>query len=975
MKQTLVLILGCVAVVLAGEIRVAAQKEDVKAVALELKGGKAQVEAELKKDDLKDAVKKSPSKVYSVRFEAGKSYRIDLVSKAFDAFLRLEDPTGKQVAEDDDGGGDRNARIRFSCSSSGSYRIVATSYAGLGAFTLLVEEQVPAKVAGLELKDGKGQVTAALTIDDAKDPVRNSHCKVYSVRLEAGVTYRIDMMSKAFDSFLRLEDSASKKLAEDDDGGGGLNARITFRCPTTGSYRIIATTISGVGAFTLAVEPLVPGKVAVLEVKDGKGRVTAILSPDDPKDTARNTPCKVYPVRLEAGVTYRIDMVSKDFDSYLRLEDATNKELAKDDDSGGGLNARITFPCPATGTYRIIATTYKGGGEFTLSVEGFKSAKPIVLALKDGKGQVEGRLTEDDGKDPIKGSICKIYEVRFEPRRSYRIDLMSKDFDAYLRLEDESGKQLATDDDGGLGSNARITFPCRLPGTYRIVATTLGKLGAFTLAVEETGGARPTPLVLREGKARVEGTLTKDDARDHIDPRAPSKFYDVRFEAGKRYRIDLMSKAFDAYLRLEDAAGKELAKDDDSGGGQNARIVFSPPATGNYRIIATTLATFGPFTLTIEDLAPRAPTVLKFEARVEGTLTDEDPKDKAPPGGPHRSYSVQFESGRIYRIDLMSKDFDAFLRLEDPSGKEIARDDDSGGGLNARIMYLCRTSGTFRVIATTRARVGAFTLTVDQQPAAKPIPLALKDGTGRVTGALTEEDPGDPGAKTGHCKTYTVQLEAGQVYRIDMTSKDLDSYLRLEDSAGNELRKDDDGGGELNAQMLFLCRRSGTYYVVATAIGRREREKAPSKEVSPRSATGSFILAIERPEAVRPVVVNFKDADTKIEGQLTKDSMRDPSTTVAKGFIAGPRPVRVYAVRLEAGKAYRIDMSSQQFDSYLRLEDDEGTVVAQDDDGGGGMNARITFRSTRSGTYYLFATTYALPVKLGAFTLSARHQE
>jgi len=48
-------------------------------------------------------------------------------------------------------------------------------------------------------------------------------------------------------------------------------------------------------------------------------------------------------------------------DPYLRLEDAAGKELAKDDDGGEGLNARIRFDCPADGTYRIICTTFAGG--------------------------------------------------------------------------------------------------------------------------------------------------------------------------------------------------------------------------------------------------------------------------------------------------------------------------------------------------------------------------------------------------------------------------------------------------------------------------------------------------------------------------------------------------------------------------------------------------------------------------------------
>ena len=54
------------------------------------------------------------------------------------------------------------------------------------------------------------------------------------------------------------------------------------------------------------------------------------------------------------------------------------------------------------------------------------------------------------------------------------------------------------------------------------------------------------------------------------------------------YVVDMVSMVFDAYLRLEDAQGNQLAEDDDSGGDLNARIVHKSAQTGRYRIYATT---------------------------------------------------------------------------------------------------------------------------------------------------------------------------------------------------------------------------------------------------------------------------------------------------------------------------------------------------------------------------------------------------
>jgi serine/threonine protein kinase len=85
------------------------------------------------------------------------------------------------------------------------------------------------------------------------------------------------------------------------------------------------------------------------------------------------TPALIYQVRLKAGVTYVIDMVSPDekaLDPYLYLRDEKDNPLAEDDDSGDGLNAGITYRPTADGVYRIRATAFNNAarGDFTLTV-------------------------------------------------------------------------------------------------------------------------------------------------------------------------------------------------------------------------------------------------------------------------------------------------------------------------------------------------------------------------------------------------------------------------------------------------------------------------------------------------------------------------------------------------------------------------------------------------------------------------------
>jgi hypothetical protein len=114
------------------------------------------------------------------------------------------------------------------------------------------------KAAGSEivLRNGMARVEATLAADDPKDNVlMASHRKIYLVKLQAGKTYQIDHQSRAFDAYLRLENAQGAQLAADDDGGGNLDARIVFRCPADGTYRIIATSLAGgTGEFVLTIQ-------------------------------------------------------------------------------------------------------------------------------------------------------------------------------------------------------------------------------------------------------------------------------------------------------------------------------------------------------------------------------------------------------------------------------------------------------------------------------------------------------------------------------------------------------------------------------------------------------------------------------------------------------------------------------------------------------------------------------------------------
>src|SRR5215210_4307946 len=100
------------------------------------------------------------------------------------------------------------------------------------------------------------------------------------------------------------------------------------------------------------------------------------------------------------------------------------------------------------------------------------------------------------------------------------------------------------------------------------------------------------------------------------------------------------------------------------------------------------------------------------ELKFEGMIAKDDPKDRVR-NTPCQIHVVTLKGGLGYTIDMAGAGFDAYLRLEDPAGKELAEDDDSGGNLNAQIVYNCTKDGDYRVVATTFGpdAGGKYTLT------------------------------------------------------------------------------------------------------------------------------------------------------------------------------------------------------------------------------------------------------------------------
>jgi tetratricopeptide (TPR) repeat protein len=120
------------------------------------------------------------------------------------------------------------------------------------------------------------------------------------------------------------------------------------------------------------VPDLLQKHLHVIRIEENTLRMSQLLPPPIGKSGAVHE----FPVRT--GKKYGIDMESSAFDSYLIVQDASGKEVARDDDSGGGLNARLVLAPTKTATYRVNTTSFRRLAEGAYSL--------IIRELPDSEG-------------------------------------------------------------------------------------------------------------------------------------------------------------------------------------------------------------------------------------------------------------------------------------------------------------------------------------------------------------------------------------------------------------------------------------------------------------------------------------------------------------------------------------------------------------------------------------------------------------
>jgi thiol-disulfide isomerase/thioredoxin len=814
-------------------------------------------------------------KLYAFQGQPGHTYQFEATGQdKFDPELRVEDIAGK-VLKIEDKGDPGFSRVSFTPTQAAMYRLVVAGFnlGTVGSFTLTARDSIdpqPANVAGkaqvLNVDVGKpatvqGQITAA----DARDPM-GKFFKVFAFQGQPGKTYRFEMTGQnKFDPELKIEDTNGKLVKMEDKGDTGFS-RVTFAPTQAGTFRLIAGGFMAgtTGNFTLTASadlggavpnPPIAGKAPKVEAMPAFQQVmsTEILSQLGPEDGTdkEGKPFKVFTFKAKPNMAYIIKMHGRSIDAQVRLEDAAGQPVKNEDFFDGRLSQLIVTPDKG-GEFRVIVSTVTLNqfGNFSLSItEKAPTAPAVEPATFDRVARITGALTVQDAIDK-QGKFHKMYVVKTKPGLRYSCELTSKGFDAYLRVEDAKGIVIKTEDSGDK-SVSRLTFKAEADGVVRVVASSLipGQTGAFNLTIAESdkGGSNPadvptdvTPppskdgkavvLTLKDEKASVAGALATSDPV--LTGKRHFKGFTFQGEAGKTYKIDLHSKAFDAYLYLKDAAGVILAENDDNGESLDSRIIQRIDKTGTFQITATSLGggATGPFVLSIAVIEAGTLKVEKLTGlgdkaiKVQGELTNKDGIDTI--GKFLRAYAFQAEKGRAYRFEIVGEGgFDPQVRIADNTGRPL-KEEDFGDGKSSKVTFMAPESALFRVMVSTfkPSMVGKYTLAANlvDLKVAKTLPLKFEKGAATISSSLTKDDARDTLDK--FYKAYALTAQDGKSYKIQMTTEGgetFDPLVRVQDAAGLILQDEQSGDGK-SSRLTFKAPKAGTYHVIASSFERNQ---------------------------------------------------------------------------------------------------------------------------------------------------------
>ncbi len=419
-----------------------------------------------------------------------------------------------------------------------------------------------------------------------------------------------------------------------------------------------------------------------------------------------------------------------------------------------------------------------------------------------------------------------------------------------------------------------------------------------------------------------------------------------QFQAGTQETATIELSAnfssLDTFVRLLDSSGNELAFDDDSGPGTNSLLRFTVTGGATFFVEAGDLFDgTGDFFLSISlDVGDTI-----NDATFVGTLTAAQPIEVF--GAVEEPFDLdffQFQAGTdavtLVEVSANFSGLDTFVTVFDAFGNQIAFDDDGGPGLDSRLIFSIESNETYFVqVRGFSGSTGDYELNLsvlpdvvgDTRETATNLGLLTAAQPLQVSGVINVAFDGDLFQfQAASTETSTIQLNA--------EFSNLDAFVTLFDSLGNQVAADDDSGPGRDSLLRFTIDGGETYFVEArglsTSIGAFHLTITLDVGDSTATATDLGILA----------------AGAQLDFFSSIDEANDHDVFRLQTDFDGPVVIALGA-----------DFSA--LDSVLTLRDSLGNVIAANDNiSQETTNSRLNVTLEAGETYFVEASGSATSI-------------
>ena len=420
-------------------------------------------------------------RAFEVDLAAGDAIRIDAQSDDFGPSLTLYDPDGSLVGAASVGAEARHNRLIRPVDTAGTYLIVVAAPAPgySGAFQLTIDS-VDAPSPSLSFPGDASGISYGSASPDAAAEASTHH-----LAIEEAAVAELTVEAREFTPRISVVDVDTGDVYAEAAGDDQQIARVTAQLPA-GDYelRIARPTTGPDGYYQVQATTADRDEPRDFRVgTDFNGLLPRDLAPLP--HSGLSGQMVTFSIDEAAVFDARID--SDAFAPVLVLTDGTDTLVTEvDSDPLQQSDARLIRPLEA-GDYALWITSYSAEpqGLFELETE-LRDPPPTERLQPDAV--VNGALTEGAALHPERYTFVEYYTIEVDDETHLNIELESREFDAYLVVEDSDGEVIARNDDAHIGTTDAGIETTFQPGTYRIGVTTFAPdtLGAFTLTVERT---------------------------------------------------------------------------------------------------------------------------------------------------------------------------------------------------------------------------------------------------------------------------------------------------------------------------------------------------------------------------------------------------------------------------------------------------------------------------------------------------------